>query len=268
MTETEDPVPLRDRLANGAFLALMGLVRVLPYRLRIPAMGWFFAHVLGPLAGWRGRIRDNLAKARPDLSPAEVRRLCRAVPDNAGRALAEIYSGEEFTTRIHQADPLAGPGLPALEQAADAGRPVILAVAHFGNYDAMRAALTGRGWPVGALYRPMNNEAFNRHYIPPCRPSPSPCSRAGGPGIWLKISAVSLRSSTASASAPSATVRGGSGGRTASSSRLISCATATVARTSAKICVNRELGTSCAGGRSCPGAGFAGVWLSGAPPWV
>lgn len=183
MTETEDPVPLRDRLANGAFLALMGLVRVLPYRLRIPAMGWFFAHVLGPLAGWRGRIRDNLAKARPDLSPAEVRRLCRAVPDNAGRALAEIYSGEEFTTRIHQADPLAGPGLPALEQAADAGRPVILAVAHFGNYDAMRAALTGRGWPVGALYRPMNNEAFNRHYIPAMQAIAQPMFPRGRAGL-------------------------------------------------------------------------------------
>ena len=32
--------------------------------------------------------------------PAQVRRLMRAVPDNAGRALIEIYSGTEFTARI------------------------------------------------------------------------------------------------------------------------------------------------------------------------
>lgn len=183
MNHKDDPVSLRDRLANGAFLALMGLARVLPYERRVAAMGWFFAHVLGPLAGWRRRIRDNLAKARPDLTDAEVRRLCRAVPDNAGRSLAEIYSGTEFIGRIHADDPLTGPGLPALEQAAAAGRPVILAVAHFGNYDAMRAALTGRGWPVGALYRPMNNEAFNRHYIPAMRAIAEPMFPRGRSGL-------------------------------------------------------------------------------------
>ncbi|MCV2448742.1 lysophospholipid acyltransferase family protein [Paracoccus sp. DMF] len=182
-TDTPEPVPLRDRIANGAFLAIMGLARALPYERRIPAMGWFFAWVLGPLAGWRQRIRTNLAMARPDLSPAELRHLLRAVPENAGRSLAEIYSGAEFVDRIHAADPLTGPGLAALEQAAQAGRPVILAVAHFGNYDAMRAALAGRGWPVGALYRPMNNEAFNRHYIPAMRAIAEPMFPRGRAGL-------------------------------------------------------------------------------------
>lgn len=165
MTRPETP-PLSDRIANAAFLAVIGLAGLLPYERRIPAVGWLFAHVLAPLAGWRRRIRENLALARPDLTPAEVKALIRAVPDNAGRSVAEIYSAEEFTSRIRDADPLEGPGLPALGAAFDAHRPVIVACAHFGNYDAMRAALAGRGWPVGALYRPMNNEAFNRHYIP------------------------------------------------------------------------------------------------------
>ena len=175
--------PLRDRLANAAFLVVMGLARMLPYDRRVPAMGWLFAHVLAPLAGWRGRIRDNLALARPDLTQREVRRLTRAVPDNAGRSLAEIYSGTEFIGRIQQTGHLGGPGLAALEQAAQAGRPVILAVAHFGNYDAMRAALALRGWPVGALYRPMNNEAFNRHYIPAMQAIAQPLFPRGRAGL-------------------------------------------------------------------------------------
>lgn len=162
----EGRIPLRDRLTSGLFIGMIRLARLLPYRRRIPAMGWAFAHIAGPLAGWPKRVRANLALARPDLPEAEVRRLTRAVPDNAGRAMMETYSGAEFTARIAASDPLTGPGLPALEQAVAAGRPVVLAAAHFGNYDAMRAAMIARGWKVGGLYRPMNNEAFNRHYVP------------------------------------------------------------------------------------------------------
>lgn len=178
-----DRPALPDRLANMAFLAVMKLAQALPYERRIPAMGWFFAHVLGPVAGWRRRIRANLALARPDLTGPEIRRLERAVPDNAGRSLAEIYSGAEFTQRIRASDPLYGPGLIALEEAASAGRPVIVACAHFGNYDAMRTALHARGWPVGALYRPMNNEAFNQHYIPAIRAIAEPVFPRGRAGF-------------------------------------------------------------------------------------
>ena len=179
----EPPVPLADRLSSGAFRLLVGLFLLMPYHRRVPAMGWAFAHVVAPLAGWRRRIRDNLALACPGLPPAQVRRLMRAVPDNAGRALIEIYSGTEFTARIGAEDRLAGPGLPALEQAAAAGRPVILACAHFGNYDAMRVALAARGWKVGALYRPMNNRAFNRHYVPAIEAIARPLFPRGRAGL-------------------------------------------------------------------------------------
>ena len=179
----DDGSTLTDRLANGAFLAVMRLARLLPYRRRIPAMGWVFAHLLGPVAGWRRRIRENLALARPDLPRDQVERLTRAVPENAGRSVAEIYAGAEFTDRIQAADPLEGPGLPALEAAFDSHRPVIIACAHFGNYDAMRAALSARGWPVGALYRPMNNEAFNRHYIPAISAIAEPLFPRGRAGL-------------------------------------------------------------------------------------
>lgn len=182
MSQTDTP-PLSDRIANAAFVAVIRLARLLPYERRIPAVGWLFAHVLAPLAGWRGRIRSNLALARPDLSEDDVKALLRAVPDNAGRSVAEIYSGEDFTRRIREADPLEGPGLPALEAAFDAHRPVIIACAHFGNYDAMRAALAGRGWPVGALYRPMNNEAFNRHYVPAISAIAEPLFPRGRSGL-------------------------------------------------------------------------------------
>ena len=174
---------LIDRLTNGVFLGLMGLARLLPYERRIPAIGWFFSRVIAPVAGWRQRIRDNLAMARPDLDRAEVEALVRAVPDNAGRSLAEIYSGDEFTARIRERGVIEGPGLVALEQAFESQRPVILACAHFGNYDAMRAMLVARGWPVGALYRPMHNAAFNRHYVPAITALAEPLFPRGRAGL-------------------------------------------------------------------------------------
>jgi KDO2-lipid IV(A) lauroyltransferase len=185
--ETEETPDLRDRLANGAFLAIMGVARLLPYERRIPAVGWFFSRVLAPVAGWRKRIRDNLALARPDLTEGEVEEIVRAVPDNAGRSLAEIYSGSAFTDRIRESNPMEGPGVPALEAAFKTNRPVILACAHFGNYDAMRAALAARGWPVGALYRPMNNQAFNAHYIPAMRAIAEPIFPRGRAGLTAMI---------------------------------------------------------------------------------
>ncbi|MCF3972214.1 lysophospholipid acyltransferase family protein [Paracoccus salsus] len=185
---SDDGAPsLTERLANGAFVAVMALARRLPYPRRIALMGWIFARILGPIAGWRRRIRDNLALACPELSRDEVEALTRAVPENAGRALAEIYSGEEFTSRIRAADPLEGPGLADLKAAHAARRPVIVACAHFGNYDAMRAALSAQGWPLGALYRPMNNDAFNRHYIPAITAIAEPLFPRGRTGLTAML---------------------------------------------------------------------------------
>lgn len=182
-SDETDQVGFTDRVANAAFLGVMGLARMLPYKRRIPIVGWFFSRILGPVAGWSRRARENLELAMPELSDAQRGTIARDVLDNAGRSMAEIYSGDIFTSRVRETDPLTGPGLAALEQAAAEDRPVILACAHFGNYDAMRAALAARGWPVGALYRPMNNAAFNAHYIPAMRSIAEPIFPRGRAGF-------------------------------------------------------------------------------------
>ncbi len=151
---------LEDRLIRSLF---WGLLR-LPYRWRVPFAGWAVSRIVAPLAGYRRRIRNNLAHVLPGLAPAEVERITRAVPDNVGRTLIEIYSGPEFIAHA-VSHPLTGPGVAALEAAHQAGRPVILVTGHFGNYDASRAALIARGYRVGALYNPMKNRYFNAHYV-------------------------------------------------------------------------------------------------------
>ncbi|OIQ42593.1 MAG: lauroyl acyltransferase [Roseobacter sp. MedPE-SW] len=147
-------------------IALRGILRLasfVPYRWRIPLIGKLVS-TLGPLVGFDRRIRDNLTLTCPDLTEAEIAKLCREVGDNAGRTIAELYAGAPFVDRA-KAAPITGPGLKALEEARAAGRPVILVTGHFGNYDAARAGLISRGFTMGALYRRMANPYFNTHYV-------------------------------------------------------------------------------------------------------
>lgn len=154
---------IKHRIENAVMRGLIRVSLALPYKVRVPMFGWVTSRLIAPIAGWRKRIRANLALAWPDLPAADVERLCREVPDNVGRTVIEIYSGDEFIARTRSIPP-RGAGVAALDEAHAAGRPVILVTAHFGNYDASRAALTARGFAVGALYREMKNTEFNRHY--------------------------------------------------------------------------------------------------------
>lgn len=154
---------LGDRMVD---LFLRGLIRaalILPYRWRVPLMGKFVARVVAPISGFDDRIRGNLAHVMPDLPEVEIRRLIRDVPDNVGRTVMELYSSREFLTRFTP-DALRGPGVEALNKARAEGRPVIIVAAHFGSHLAVRAALTAAGHQVGALYNPMKNAFFNKHY--------------------------------------------------------------------------------------------------------
>ncbi|THD84392.1 lauroyl acyltransferase [Aliigemmobacter aestuarii] len=151
---------MQDRLLR----ALIWLLLRLPYQWRVPLCGWLMARMIAPLAGYRDRVRANLDRILPDLPAPEVERLSRAVPDNVGRTIIEIYSGAEFVGHATRFAP-TGPGLAALDKAHMQRRPVILVTGHFGNYDASRAALIARGYRIGALYKPMKNRFFNAHYI-------------------------------------------------------------------------------------------------------
>lgn len=152
---------LEDKVAG----ALLTGLRPLPYRWRIAVMGWLGAYVLGPLAGMPARVRANLALIHPDLPPDQVRALCRKVPANMAKAMAETFSGQQFIDHVRASSTISGPGLAALDQARDAKRPVILVTAHFGNYDAGRILLGDRGCQIGAVYMPMRNSAFNDRYV-------------------------------------------------------------------------------------------------------
>lgn len=151
-------------LVDAAFRTLIALARLLPYEQRVPLVGWVFSHLIGPIAGYRHRIRANLALIFPTMPGREVRRLCRAVPGNIGRNLIELYSPDDFLTRVAGITP-TGPGVARLRAAHAAGEPVILVSGHFGNFNTWRAVMKAQGITAASLYRPMNNRYFDRHYV-------------------------------------------------------------------------------------------------------
>ena len=142
---------------------LIGLALALPYRLRVPLMGWVLRRIIGPVAGYSKRACENLALIWPDMPQEDRSKIAMQSLDNAGRTLIENYS-KTFTKRQARLTP-TGAGLAALDAAKAEGRPVILVSGHFGNYEAARACLVARGFRIGGLYRPMTNPYFNAHYI-------------------------------------------------------------------------------------------------------
>lgn len=165
---SDDDIPLlsrvKDTAAGLAMYAPIALVKLLPYHWRLPAMGWLTSRVVAPVAGYGKRVRDNLAYVLPDLPENEVKRLMRAVPDNAGRNMIELYSAAEFAERTRHS-PVEGPGLEAIRAARAGGRPVIFVTGHYGSFNAARVAMIEQGFEMGVFYRPMANAWFNKRYI-------------------------------------------------------------------------------------------------------
>lgn len=183
MPKTSSPFFLPVAYAqNIATAGLIAALRLLPYRLRIPFGGWLLRRVVGPLAGYGGRVRDNLVLIWPDLSAAEVKALTFSVLDNVGRTLAELYSPQEFKANV-AGSPLLGEGLDQIVEAQRAGRGVILVSGHFGNHDIARAVLASQGMQVAALYRPQRNPYFDRHFAATIRAISEPLFPRGRRGL-------------------------------------------------------------------------------------
>ncbi len=166
MPEDRSPFATRARhwLVNGALRTIIHTALLMPYRMRVPFVGWIVRNFISRVAGYDKAARQHVAMIWPDLPAAEQRRIANACLDNAGRTFIENYSARDFPARLAD-NPIDGPGWLALQEAAASERPVILVTGHYGNYEATRAALVGRGFSVGGLYRDMSNPYFNAHYI-------------------------------------------------------------------------------------------------------
>ncbi|TMV06377.1 lysophospholipid acyltransferase family protein [Ruegeria sediminis] len=173
-------------VANLFLSCVIRLMHLLPYEHRIATMG-ALVRGLAPLVGFKRRVRSNLKLTCPDLSDDEVEQICRDVCDNAGRAIMEHFSPEDFVERQKRAK-ITGPGLAAYDAACAEGRPVMVIAAHFGHYLAIRIALQERsGVPLGCLYRRMANPYFNENYVKAFHKTGEPMFEQGRRGMMEMV---------------------------------------------------------------------------------
>ena len=181
------PPPFAHKVQNIAAQSLLKGALLLPYAMRVRFVGWMVQTVLAPLSGWNKRVHANLDLVAPGMPEAEKNRIAARVANNVGRTLIEIYSGDAFLARVKDAHQY-GPGVAALKEAQQKGRPIVLLTAHLGNYDAVRGSLAQTGQQIAALYKPMRNAAFNDHYIKAVKHIASPAYPTTGRGIASLIS--------------------------------------------------------------------------------
>lgn len=166
---TDTPLPptaeasLAERIVDLALRGAVATAMALPYERRVTVFGALLRRGVGPLAGYRRRALANLALVWPHWPEERRRAVADEAIDNFGRTVIENYSWRELRERL-AGTPIAGDGLPHLEEARGQGRPVLFVTGHFGNHEVPRHVLARLGYPIGGIYRRMRNPLVNRHY--------------------------------------------------------------------------------------------------------
>ena len=144
-------------LARG----ILGLLRLLPFRLRIKAGGALLGGLIARLGKFRKRIGDNLRYIYPDMDEARIAQLIHAVSHNFGRTFTEYLFNADYG-RQQDLFHVTGAGFDALRAAQEQGKGAILITGHYGQWEAGRHYCKAQGIEVGAIYRPNNNPYFER----------------------------------------------------------------------------------------------------------
>ncbi len=118
---------------------------------------------------WRrgGGVRQlerNLARARPDATPAALRRLSRAGMRSYMRYYAEAFTLASFGTTQTDAR-VRAVGVEHLRPELDAGRSVVLALGHMGNWDLAGAWATRHVAPVTTVAEKLEPERVFAEFL-------------------------------------------------------------------------------------------------------
>ena len=125
------------------------------------AVGAALGGSIGPLLPVHRQGLDNLARALPELSPAEVRRCARRMWCHLGRVAAEYPHLRRFSVNAHGGR-IELVGRAHLDEAKRSATGGIFVSGHIGNWELTVLPLERSGIPVTAVYRTANNPIVDR----------------------------------------------------------------------------------------------------------
>lgn len=161
-------VRLRHRLEYAAYAAVRALVRLLPHS-GARAVGRLLgrlAHLL--LARHRRIVRDNLARALPELPEAERRRMVPRIFEHVGLSLADAVSLERFylVELCRRIDLEGWDHLQEAERrAAERGTGVVILSAHLGLWEVAAYPPGIYGGPLHVVGRPLDNPLLDAELV-------------------------------------------------------------------------------------------------------
>lgn len=125
---------------------------------RASAVGGAIARTVGPLLPVSRVAHANIARAMPETSPQEARRIVRGMWENIGRTLGEYPHMADV--RIYEKGPrsrvqVVRPDI--IDLLRDDGKPGIFFSAHLANWELLVSAATQRGVAIASIYRAANN---------------------------------------------------------------------------------------------------------------
>ncbi|MGB0497314.1 MAG: lysophospholipid acyltransferase family protein [Rubricella sp.] len=151
-------------LANTILRTIHAALRLLPPDRRVALGGAVGRTLLVRVPFIRKRADRNLALIYPMMPPEERAAAIAACGDNFGRVAVEQGMMGTFIARTDRFRP-TGPGWDIARAEIAAGRAVVFASAHYGNWEAIRALFKAEGLSVAGVYRPHNNPFFNADFV-------------------------------------------------------------------------------------------------------
>jgi KDO2-lipid IV(A) lauroyltransferase len=139
-------------------------IRWRSFDLRSRGLGTTFASVMRWYPPATRRFDREAKRVFPDMKRSDRAKLGQDMGRHMGRTLFEIYHQSEFQTQHHKFT-VSGCGLAALKESQAIGRGAIIVSGHFGQWEAIRAAIKLHGLESGAVYRPHNNRHYARRIL-------------------------------------------------------------------------------------------------------
>ena len=143
--------------AQAVALAIfLAICRLLPVDWASALGGWI-GRTVGPLMGQNRKAERNLARAMPENTAEENRRIIRGMWNNLGRVIAEYPHLNRICDRL-EGGRVEIQGLEIVRALIDDGKPGILFGAHLANWEVQPYIARHTGLELGLIYRAPNND--------------------------------------------------------------------------------------------------------------